>query len=202
MLNFLGKFLDSNKQEVSRYTKTVAKINQLENKYKKLTDKQLAQKSQDFKKLYQKKPSLESLNEMLPEVYAAVREAGIRTLKMRLFDVQLIAAIALHEGKIAEQKTGEGKTLSAVPALFLNSLTGKGVHLVTVNDYLSQRDCGWMGPIFSALGASCAVIIHEQAFIFDPKFVNQDHSDPRLKRLRNISRKEAYSADITYGTNK
>ncbi|MFA5932920.1 MAG: preprotein translocase subunit SecA [Microgenomates group bacterium] len=201
MLNFLGKFLDSNQKEISRYEKIVDSINQLEKKYKKLTDKQLAQKSEEFKKIYQKNPSPEKLHEMLPDVYAAVREAGFRTLKMRLFDVQLIAAIALHEGKIAEQKTGEGKTLSAVPALFLNSLAGKGVHLVTVNDYLSQRDCGWMGPVFSTLGASVAVIIHEQAFIFDKKYINQDHTDPRLKHLRTITRKEAYAADITYGTN-
>lgn len=198
MFNFLGKFLDSNQKEVSRFAQTVEKINQFESKYKKLTDKQLSKKSEEFKKLFQEG---QSLDELLPEVYAAVREAAVRAVGMRLFDVQLIAAITLHEGKIAEQKTGEGKTLSAVPALFLNSLSGKGVHLVTVNDYLSQRDCGWMGPIFDMLGAKVGVIIHEQAFIFDPKYINKDHSDERLKRLRPISRKEAYEADITYGTN-
>ncbi len=198
MFNFLGKLLDSNQKEISRFAKTVEKINQLENKYKKLTDKQLSKKSEEFKKLFAGGASLE---ELLPEVYAATREAGVRSVGMRLFDVQLIAAIVLHEGKIAEQKTGEGKTLSAIPALFLNSITGKGVHLVTVNDYLSQRDCGWMGPIFSMLGASCGVIIHEAAFIFDPQYINKDHSDERLKHLRPILRKEAYFADITYGTN-
>jgi len=198
MFNIFSKVLDSNTKEVSRLSKIVDSVNSFEKKYQKLTDRELQEKEDYFKSLLKKGSSLDDI---LPEVYAAVREAGQRTLKMRLFDVQLIAAVTLHQGKIAEQKTGEGKTFSAVPAVFLNSLTGKGVHLVTVNDYLAMRDCGWMGPVYHALGASCAVIIHEQAFIFDPKYKNTDHTDERLKRLRPISRKEAYSADITYGTN-
>ncbi len=198
MFNIFGKLLDSNEKELGRINKIAAEINSLESKYKKLTDKQLSQKGEEFKKQLR---GGKTIDDILPEVFAATREAGIRTLKMRLFDVQLVAGIVLHQGKIAEQKTGEGKTLSAVPALFLNSLAGGSVHLVTVNDYLAERDCGWMGPIFNALGCSCATIIHEQAFIFDPKYKNVQHDDPRLKHLKPISRKEAYSADITYGTN-
>lgn len=198
MLNIFSKFVDSNQKEVARHSKNVAEINELEKKYQKLPDSKLQEKVAEFKKTYQKN---QNLDELLPEVYAAVREAGQRKLGMRMFDVQLIAAISLHQGKIAEQKTGEGKTLSAVPALFLNSLTGKGVHLVTVNDYLAMRDCGWMGPIYHALGVSCAVIVHEKAYIFDPKHKNTEHTDERLRHLRPVSRKEAYLADITYGTN-
>lgn len=198
MLNFLNKLIDSNQKELKRFSKIVEEINALEKKYQKLTDKQLAEKAADFKTLHQKG---KSLNELLPDVYAAVREAGVRALGMRMFDVQLMAAVSLHEGKIAEQKTGEGKTLSAVPALFLNSLVSQGVHLVTVNDYLAMRDAGWMGPIYYALGATSGAIIHEKAFVFDPKYKNSDHSDERLKNLRPVSRKEAYEADVTYGTN-
>ncbi|RJP46443.1 MAG: preprotein translocase subunit SecA [Armatimonadetes bacterium] len=198
MLKIFSQFFDSNQQEINRLSKVVEKINSFEEKYKKLTDVQLAKKAKEFREKY--KDGLD-LDVLLPEVYAAVREAGRRSTGMRLYDVQLMAAVVLHEGKIAEQKTGEGKTLSAVPALFLNSITDKGVHLVTVNDYLARRDCGWMGPIYHALGASVATIVHEQGFIYDPTYINPDHTDDRLKHLRQISRKEAYAADITYGTN-
>ena len=198
MFNIFSKLIDSNEKELGRLNKTVVQVNALEGKYKKLTDRELSGKAEEFRKQVK---NGKSLDEILPEVFAAVREAGGRTVKMRLFDVQIMAGIVLHQGKIAEQKTGEGKTLSAIPALFLNSLSGEGVHLVTVNDYLAQRDCGWMGPIFHALGATCATIIHEQAFIYDPKFKNTEHDDPRLKHLKPVSRKEAYNADITYGTN-
>ncbi len=198
MLNIFGKLIDSNEKEVNRLAKIVDQINSLESKYQKLSDQKLQAKGEEFRKLYQKDQNLDTL---LPEVFAAAREAGKRTAKMRLFDVQLIAAIALHQGKIAEQRTGEGKTFSAVPALLLNAITGRGVHLVTVNDYLAMRDCGWMGPVYHALGVSCAVIIHEEAYIFDPKHKNAQHSDERLQRLKAISRKEAYQADIPYGTN-
>ncbi len=198
MFNIFSKILDSNEKEISRLSKIVDQINSLEGKYKKISDEKLKAKADEFKAIYKKNQNLE---EILPDAFAAAREAGQRVLGLRMFDVQIMAAISLHHGKIAEQKTGEGKTLSAVPALFLNTITGKGVHLVTVNDYLAMRDCGWMGGIFHALGTSCATIIHEQAFIFDPKFKNVEHDDPRLKHLRPISRKEAYDADITYGTN-
>ncbi len=198
MFNLFGKLLGSNENEITRYQKIVDQINALEKKYQKLTDKQIAGLYEDFKKQHQKG---KTLDELLPDVFAAVREAFQRKMDIRLHDVQLISAQVLHEGKISEQKTGEGKTFSAVPALFLNALTGKGVHLVTVNDYLAQRECGWVGPIYNALGASCAVIVHEQAFVFDPKHKDTNHTDERLWRLRPVTRKEAYQADITVGTN-
>ncbi len=198
MLGFFGKLLDSNEREVNKFKPYVSAINNLEKKISKLTSLQLRGKLAEFKLEHERGKSLE---ELLPEVYACVREASVRIIKQRHFDVQMMAAIVLHQGKIAEQKTGEGKTLSATPALFLNAITGKGVHVVTVNDYLARRDCGWMGPIFAALGATCAVIVHEKAFIFDPEYKDTTHDDKRLQSLRPISRKEAYGADITYGTN-
>ena len=128
-------------------------------------------------------------------------EAARRVLGQRHFDVQLSAGIALHEGKIAEQKTGEGKTLSAISALYLNALEGKGAHLVTVNDYLARRDAGWMGGVFHKLGLTTAAIISDRSFIYDPQHQDADAQDWRLSHLRSISRKEAYVCDITYGIN-
>ena len=198
MLGIFGKLLDSNEREIKKYKSLIEEINSLEKKISKLSPKQLAGKFEEFKKRYEKG---ESLDVLLPEVFASVREAAKRTIGERHYDVQLIAAATLHQGKIAEQRTGEGKTLSAAPALFLNAITGKGTHLVTVNDYLARRDAGWMGPIYNALGATVATIIHEQAFIFDPKHKDLTHDDKRLQHFRAVSRKEAYNADITYGTN-
>ena len=140
----------------------------------------------------------EVLEELLPEAFAAVREASRRTIGLRHFDVQLIGGVVLHEGKIAEMKTGEGKTLVATLPLYLNALTGRGVHLITVNDYLARRDVQWMGPIFHKLGLSTASIVHEVSYLFDPTFITQDY---RYLNLRPIGRQEAYLADITYGTN-
>ncbi|MCR4306023.1 MAG: preprotein translocase subunit SecA, partial [Candidatus Daviesbacteria bacterium] len=198
MLGFLGKLLDSNEREITKLRAIVEVVNSLEKKVSKLSDKELQGSFAKFKLEHERG---KSLDELLPEVFACVREAAKRTLKQRHFDVQLMAAATLHQGKIAEQKTGEGKTLSATPALFLNAIAGKGTHLVTVNDYLAQRDCGWMGPIYHALGASCATIVHDAAFIYDPKHKDTTHNDKRLQHLKPISRKEAYNADITYGTN-
>ena len=198
MLGIFGKLLDSNEREINKLKPIIEKINVLEKKISKLKDKQLKGKFAELKFQHERE---KSLDELLPEAFAYVREAAKRTIKQRHFDVQMMAAIVLHQGKIAEQKTGEGKTLSATPAMFLNAVTSKGVHLVTVNDYLARRDCGWMGPIFHALGASCATIVHEQAFIYDPKYKEPGHDDKRLQHLRPVSRKEAYEADITYGTN-
>ena len=198
MLGILGKLLDSNEREIKKLKPIVESINSLEKKASKFTDKQLRSKFAEFKLRYEQG---KSLDEMLPEVFACVREAANRTIKQRHFDVQMMAATALHQGKIAEQKTGEGKTLSATPALFLNAIAGRGVHLVTVNDYLACRDCGWMGPVFNAMGATVATIIHDQAFIFDPKYKDTAHDDKRLQHLKPVSRQEAYGADITYGTN-
>ena len=138
------------------------------------------------------------LEEILPEAFAAVREASRRTIGLRHFDVQLIGGAVLHEGKIAEMKTGEGKTLVATSALYLNALTGRGVHLITVNDYLARRDVQWMGPIFHQLGVSVASIVHDASFRYDPTFLTKDY---RFLNLRPITRQEAYLADITYGTN-
>ena len=140
----------------------------------------------------------EVLEALLPEAFAAVREASRRTIGLRHFDVQLIGGTVLHEGKIAEMKTGEGKTLVATLALYLNALTGRGVHLITVNDYLARRDVQWMGPIFYKLGVSTASIVHEASYLFDSSYITQDY---RYLNLRPISRQEAYLADITYGTN-
>src|SRR3990170_1941578 len=138
------------------------------------------------------------LQEILPEAFAAVREASRRTIGLRHFDVQLIGGAVLHEGKIGEMKTGEGKTLVATLALYLNALTGRGAHLITVNDYLARRDVQWMGPIYHALGLTVASIVHETSYLFDPTYLTKDY---RYLNLRAISRQEAYRADITYGTN-
>ena len=138
------------------------------------------------------------LDQILPEAFAAVREAAKRTIGLRHFDVQIIGGWVLHRGKIAEMKTGEGKTLVATLPLYLNALLGRGAHLVTVNDYLAKRDAQWMGPIYHQLGLSVGVIQHEAAFVYDPTYQNLD---PRLRHLRPVSRREAYLADITYGTN-
>jgi len=151
----------------------------------------------------QRRAALESaLDELLPPVFAAVREASRRTIGQRHFDAQMIGGAILHHGKIAEMKTGEGKTLVATLPIALNALSGRGVHLVTVNDYLSRRDAGWMGPIYHALGFSVAAIGHEFSGVYDPTYTDpKPHHDDRLNHFRPISRREAYAADITYGTN-
>jgi preprotein translocase subunit SecA len=147
------------------------------------------------------------LDELLPEAFAVVREAAVRTLRMRHYDVQLIGGIVLHQGKIAEMRTGEGKTLVATLALYLNALEGRGTHLVTVNDYLARRDAGWNAPLYTALGMTVAVIVPgpvdnpDFGYIYDPEFLDQTHPDVRLQHLRPCTRREAYAADITYATN-
>lgn len=195
---FLDKFLDSNEKQLAQLRPAVAEINELEGKFKKLTDEKLGGKTGEFKLRLRRE---EGLDELLPEAFAAVREASRRSLGLRHFDVQLMAGMVFHQGRIAEQKTGEGKTLSATTALYLNSLLGKGAHLVTVNDYLARRDGGWMGPIFHLLGVSVGVIIHDQSLIYDPEFTDESASEDRLAHLRPVTRQEAYAADITYGTN-
>lgn len=179
--------------------KKVTAINALTDKYKKFTTPELQQQTGVLKKKLQKKGV--TLDSLLPDAFALVRESSERVLKMRHFDVQLIGGMALHEGNVAEMKTGEGKTLVATLPVYLNALEGKGVHVVTVNDYLAQRDACWMGELYGFLGLSTGVIINEASFLFDPKFSNEDHTDLRLKHLRPATRKEAYAADITYGTN-
>jgi preprotein translocase subunit SecA len=174
----------------------------VEPEFEKLTDAELRAKTDEFKARLK---NGENLDEILPEAYAAVREAAKRTIKQRHFDVQLIGGVVLHQGKIAEMKTGEGKTLVATLPLYLNALTGQGCHLVTVNDYLAKRDCHWMGPIYHALGVGVACINAQQAtgqpapsYIYDPTYESEDQ---KWKFLRPITRRQAYEADITYGTN-
>jgi len=141
------------------------------------------------------------LDQLLPDAFALVRESTLRILGMRHFDVQLIGGIALHEGNVAEMKTGEGKTLVALLPSYLNALTGRGVHIVTVNDYLAQRDAGWNAPVYHFLGLSVGVIIADASFIYDPEYINEEHDDERMQHLKPCTRKEAYAADVTYGTN-
>lgn len=193
-----GKLFNSNEKEVDKLKPIVDEINSFEEKFKKLKDDNFTKKTAEFKERISKG---ETIDLILPEAFALAREASVRAIGQRHYDVQLMAAITLASGKIAEQKTGEGKTLSAVPALYLNSLTGKNVHLVTVNDYLARRDAGWMGPVFKLLGLSVSSIINDQAFLFDPDFTDDKAWDFRLSHLKPISRKEAYEADVVYGIN-
>lgn len=199
MFNLFTKLLDLNAREVERLRQIVEKVNLLEDKYKKFKEADFKKETERLKKLIQEGKDLESI---LPESYALVREASLRILGQRHYDVQLMASVGLFEGKIIEQKTGEGKTLSAVPALYLRALTGKGSHLVTVNDFLARLGAGWNGPIFELLGLSVGVIVQEnKSYFYDPKYTDDSHGDERLSHLKPVSRKEAYSADITYGTN-
>lgn len=191
-------FGDPSERLFKKLLPLVKVINSLEGEFEKMTDDELRDQTAKFKAELQ---SGKTLDDILPSAFAAVREAAKRTLGLRHYDVQLLAGIALHRGYISEQKTGEGKTLSATAPIYLNSLDGRGCHLVTVNDYLSRRDCGWMGPVYHALGVTTGVIIHEAAFIYDPAFENENIDDEKLKNLRPVSRREAYEADITYGTN-
>ena len=192
-------FGDPQKRILARLQKKVDEINALSEKYAKKSDDELKESFAKFKKKLDKKG--ETLDIILPDVFALVREASTRTLGMRHFDVQLIGGMVLHEGKVAEMKTGEGKTLVATLPVSLNALEGKGVHIVTVNDYLAQRDASWMGELYDFLGLSVGVIVNEASYIYDPKFDNESHEDEKMRRLRPATRKEAYNADITYGTN-
>lgn len=192
-----GVFGDAQKKILKRLWKKAEEINQLEPKYQKMSDRTLASQTDILKKRVQK----EKLDHLLPDAFALVREATQRILKMRPYDVQLIGGIALHEGNVAEMKTGEGKTLVAMLPAYLNALTGRGVHVVTVNDYLAQRDAGWNGPVYDFLGLSVGVIINEASFLYDKDYENTNHDDDRFRHLRPATRKEAYNADITYGTN-
>ena len=178
--------------------KKVGAINDLADKYKAMTKPELKKQTAELKK---RLAAGETLDQLLPDAFALVRESSDRVLGMRHFDVQLIGGMALHEGNVAEMKTGEGKTLVATLPTYLNALEEKGVHLVTVNDYLAQRDAGWNGELFDFLGMSTGVIINDASFIYDKSYNNEEHDDPRMRKLRPVTRKEAYAADITYGTN-
>ena len=202
MFKWLSNLVDSNEKELKHLQPLVDHVNSLEPEFEKLTDAELRAKTDEFKA---RLADGESLDEILPEAYAAVREAARRTIRQRHFDVQLMGGIILHQGKIAEMKTGEGKTLVATLPLYLNALTGQGSHLVTVNDYLAKRDCHWMGPIYQALGVSVACINAQQtadqrapSYIYDPSYESEDQ---KWNFLRPVTRRQAYEADITYGTN-
>jgi len=203
-MNFLSKiFGDPNARAIRELTPVVEKINSLEKEYEKLSDEDLSKKTEELKKHA-------DLDEILPEAFALVREAAKRTLNQRHFDVQLLGGMTLHHGQIAEMKTGEGKTLVATLPAYLNALSGRGVHIVTVNDYLARRDTAWMGQIFNALGLSVACIVHDTAYIYDPQYANKNLDKERdvlggfkivHEFLRPCTRREAYAADVTYGTN-
>lgn len=188
---------DPQARTVKRLRKKVREINKLSDKYGKMSDDQLKSQTEVLKKRLKK----ESLDAILPDAFAVMREAATRTLDKRHFDVQLMAGIALHEGKVTEMKTGEGKTLMSTAPVYLNALTGKGVHVVTVNDYLAQRDAGWNGLVYDFLGLTVGVIIADHSFIYDRQFTNTEHEDERFRHLKPCTRQEAYNADVTYGTN-
>jgi preprotein translocase subunit SecA len=215
MRGLLNRLLgDAGDREVARVRPVVEEINEREAHYRALGDDELRAQVAAWREHVrdalegieeedERRARLRAvLDELLPEVFAAVREAGRRTVGLRHFDVQLVGGVVLHRGKIAEMRTGEGKTLVATLPVALNALAGRGVHVVTVNDYLSRRDAGWMGPIYHALGLSVAAIGHEFSGLYDPSYTDpKPHHDDRLNHFRPVSRREAYAADITYGTN-
>ena len=223
-----GVFGDAQKKTLKRLWKRAQEITKLESKYEEMSDDELAHQTEIFKKKIEKAlktakaeegikkedkkgkkhakkraplDDTKILNEILPDVFAVAREASKRVLGMRPYDVQLIGGMVLNEGAVAEMKTGEGKTLVAMLPAYLNGLTGRGVHVVTVNDYLAQRDAGWNGPVYDFLGLSVGVIINNASFIYDRDYENEEHDDERFRHLKPCTRKEAYNADITYGTN-
>lgn len=198
-MSFLNKlFGDPNEKIIKSLSPLVGEINQLEPSFQALSDGDLWAKTEEFKARLAKG---ESLDDLLPAAFAAVREAARRLLGQRHYDVQLIGGIVLHRGQIAEMKTGEGKTLVATLPLYLNALEGKGAHLVTVNDYLARVGAGWMAPVFHSLGLTTSVIVHDAAYQYDPTHDDDSQYDERLRHFRLIPRREAYRCDITYGTN-
>jgi preprotein translocase subunit SecA len=198
MNGVLKKLLgDPQAKTIKRLRKRVKLVNDLAPKYEKMKDKDLQKQTEVLRKRLKK----ESLDAILPDAFAIAREAASRVIGQRHYDVQLIGGMVLHEGNVAEMKTGEGKTLMSTAPVFLNAISGKGVHVVTVNDYLAQRDAGWMGQVYHFLGLTTAVIKADHSYIYDPDFISEEHEDERMKHLRPISRQDAYAADITYGTN-
>lgn len=192
-------FGDPQKRTLKRLQKKVGEINKLGDKYKKMTKPELKKQTEVLKKRLEKKKT--TLDDILPDAFALVREVADRVIGQRHYDVQLMGGIVLHEGNVAEMKTGEGKTQTAILPLYLNALQGKGAHLVTVNDYLAQLHAGWMGEIYDFLGLTTGCIINERSFVYEKGYDNQMHEDKRMTTLRPSTRKEAYAADITYGTN-
>jgi len=231
---FLSKFFgDANKKDINSIQPIIDEINKLEQKFERFTDEDLKKTSLELKNTAS---SGKNLDEILPEAFALAREAAKRTLSQRHFDVQLIGGIVLHQGKIAEMKTGEGKTLTATLAIYLNALSGRGAHVVTVNDYLARRDTVWMGQIYHLLGLKVGCINHDSSYLYDPEHTNKQNQEGEISKskfliskqipnpndqnkkldeirdttgsfhivhefLRPVTRREAYGADITYGTN-
>ena len=192
-------FGDPNEKAVRKLEPVVEEINKLEKKFESFSDGEIKEQAGKFKERLNKK---ETLDDILPEAFAVAREAAKRTLGQRHYDVQLMGGIVLHQGKITEMKTGEGKTLVSTLALYLNALEGKGAHLVTVNDYLAIRDANWMGPIYHFLGLTVGCVQHDKAFVFDPVAPSDKNEvTVEMENLREVPRKEAYQCDITYGTN-
>ncbi len=218
-----GVFGDAQKKVLKKMWKRAREIGEMEPKYKEMSDEELAHQTEVFKERIDKalkqvrtedgvatkgkkakkvqNDDTKILNEILPEAFAVAREASRRVLGMRPYDVQLIGGMVLNSGAVAEMKTGEGKTLVAMLPAYLNALTGRGVHVVTVNDYLAQRDAGWNAPVYAFLGLTVGVIVNEASFVYDPEYENEEHEDERFRHLKPATRKEAYNADITYGTN-
>src|SRR3954447_1888728 len=230
MFGFLSRFVDSNDRELKRIQPFVDEANELEAEIKALSDSEIRDRFLALRDEFRESvvedgpsddelhhPDLErrreiakarrkhndgviqdALDDILPDVFAMAREAMVRTIGMRHFDVQLVGGVVLHLGRIAEMRTGEGKTLVAPLAAILNAIAGKGVHIVTVNDYLARRDPQWMGPIYHFLGVSLGMITHDASYVFEPGYPTNDE---RLINLRPVTRREAYAADVTYGTN-
>ncbi len=197
-MGFFGQLFDGTQREVARLRTRAEQVGTHEAAMKRLSDDALREQTAAFR---ERLAAGESLDDLLPEAFAAVREAARRTLGQRHYDEQIMGGIVLHEGKIAEMKTGEGKTLTSTLPIYLNALTGKGVHVVTVNDYLARRDANWMGAVFSALGMSTSCIVHATAYRYTPVVVDTDEVSIEEKNLEEVPRAEAYAADITYGTN-
>ena len=226
-----GVFGDAQKAILKRLAKRVVEVNKLESKYEKMSDEDLAGQTEKLREKVTKLMKVvekseneadakvggkarktgkkkiggmdeeKALDEILPEAFALVREATRRKMGIRLYDVQIIGGMVLHEGNVAEMRTGEGKTQVALLPTYLNALMGRGVHVVTVNDYLAKRDAGWNGPVYEFLGLSVGAIVNEASFVYDKDYADEEHDDERFRHLRPATRKEAYAADITYGTN-
>ena len=199
-MSILNKiFGDPNEKALKKIQPIVDEINKLENKFQSFSDGELKKQTAIFKERIEKGETLDSI---LPEAFAVVRETAKRVLGQRHYDVQLIGGVVLHQGNISEMKTGEGKTLVSTLPIYLNALSGKGVHIVTVNDYLAKRDANWMGPIYHFLGLSVGTIQHDASFLFDPQTKpDENEVTVEMENLKEISRREAYACDITYGTN-
>jgi len=198
ILQKIFKLKDANQKLIESFYPVVEKINSYAEDFEKLSDQDLKDKTKYFREQLK---SGKSLEDILPEAFAVIREANRRTIGIKHYDVQLMGGIVLNRGEIAEMKTGEGKTHVAALALYLNALEEKGAHLITVNDYLAKRDAGWNGQANNLVGLKTACLVHDQALIYDPEYSDETQHDDRLRHLRPCSRSEAYLADITYGTN-